>query len=223
MKSTYLKAKKKVFGAGGVRGRYDPRRVGAVKSLTNLAKDVKMIQERLNVEKKFVTLHNLDSGLGMGIGQVAGNFDGAAAPSVSPLVNEGTGSDERTGAQVRFTGISMRLQLSGQTACDAGLKAHVYLLRVPAAWSVSDTIARFMNPDPISDHRDTNSFRNLDFMREIKIMGKKKISLPARSHATADPQVRDYSFNFKVDEKTRYADGNNVPLEYQYRLLVVAD
>lgn len=118
----------------------------------------------------------------------------------------------------------MRAQVAAQTNCDTGLKGHVYLLRVPAAWTFTDVPARFLNADPISDHRDTNSFRNLDHMRDIKVMGKKRISIPPATHVGAvGLQVRDYSFNFKIDEKIRYADGNNVPIEYKYILFLVAD
>ncbi len=86
VKKTYMSAKRKAFGKGGVKGRY--YRPAAVKGLQNLAKDIDMIKSRLNAEKKQVEVDVTTSGLG----QCSANADGGLVMDVTPIINAGTGT-----------------------------------------------------------------------------------------------------------------------------------
>lgn len=159
-KKTYMSAKKKAFGDRGVKGRY--YRVGAVKGLQNLAKDVEMIKSRLNVEKK----HKDRDVITYPVGQVNQNSDGALAMDITPVIAQGTDSDERVGNSLKLTGITLPMSLTQMDENRGDRRVRITLLRVKAAdngVSAQEALEQVWDTNPLTGLRDFNApraFRN---------------------------------------------------------------
>lgn len=156
-KKAYMKAKKKAYGEKGVKGRYV--RPGFTKGMGNLIKDVEMIKSRLNVEKKS---QELDVST-FGLGQVSANGDGAVAIDITPIINTGTGSDQRIGDSLKMTGMSFPMSFSQQQYCLGNRKVRVSFLRVRTAdngVSAAEALAQVWDRNPLTvNTRDYNAPR----------------------------------------------------------------
>lgn len=154
IKKTYMSAKKKAYGSKGVKGRY--YRVGAVKGLQNLAKDVEMIKNRLNVEKKYKDADVATSA----VGQANANADGYVWYDVTPSITQGIDGDERIGNSLKLTGLTFPLQFSQQVSCFGARKVRVSLLRVTSADNGVDgdeAVQDYWDTNPLTGVRDFNA------------------------------------------------------------------
>lgn len=226
-KKYYMKAKKKAYGDKGVTGRY--YRVGAVKGIQNLAKDVEMIKNRLNVEKK-----NIDSGVAaFALGQVQGaTTEGSEVRDVTPVITGGIDSDNRIGRSLKLTGMSFPLSFTQQASCQAGRNVRISLLRVRSAdGGVSATEARdtVWDPNPLTTMRDYNcprAYRNskndgITVLRSMTCyVPGPQLNDGGGTTLQAERTVKNIRFNVKLNEILRYAnDTDTVPEGIKYFLV----
>lgn len=215
VKKTYMKAKKKAYGERGVTGRY--YRVGAVKGLQNLAKDVEMIKSRLNVEKKYKDADVATTS----VGQVVGNSDGLVWYDVTPDITQGIDSDERIGNSLKLTGLTFPIQFSQQVSCFGARKVRVSLLRVTSADNGvdgNDATGDYWDKNPISLCRDYNApkaYRNqkTDGIKCVRTMTV-FVPAPITDNATAgtvdntEVNSKSVRMSVKLEDIFRYNDSS---------------
>ena len=230
-KKTYMKPKKKAFGSRGVTGRY--YRVGAVKGLQNLAKDVEMIKSRLNVEKKY---KDVDVST-FTVGQVNANADGIVVFDVTPSISQGTDSDERVGNSLKLTGISMPIQFAQQVKTLGDRKVKLTLIKVVSAdngVSKDATPSYVWDVNPLTGLRDYNAPRAYRSKKNdgISIIRQMTCSVKGPHLETGDDgaisnremNVKDLKFNVKLQDVLRYAaSGDALPDGVRYYLTVQCD
>lgn len=228
MKKTYMKAKKKVFGDKGFRGRYDPTRAG-VKSLTNLAKDIKMIQERLNVEKNFK-----DTDLAtVFVAQVDGNGEGAYCTEVTPVLPQGDGKGQRVGNSLKMTGMSFPIQFCGQANTLSGRRLRFTLIRSRGkARTSAEVFTDLYDANPINGiARDFNAPRKYtkgDGLQVIRSQNYylKPPALDGGSQGVTDTEFSQLTvkFNVKLQDTLRYdSDATTDPDNIRYFVLIQTD
>lgn len=230
-KKTYMRLKKKAYGERGVKGRY--YRVGAVKGLQNLAKDIDMIKSRLNVEKK----HKDVDVSTFAAGQANQNADGYNWFDVTPDVTQGIQTDQRIGASMKLTGFSFPLQFSQQAGCLGNRKVRISLLKVVSAdngVSGPDAVEDYWDTNPLNGLRDFNAplayrTRRTDGIKCIRSM---VVHVPgpltdsASTGLVDDTEVnpKDARFNVKLQDILRFAQPSDTkPDGVRYYLIFQTD
>lgn len=230
-KKYYMKAKKKAYGDKGVTGRY--YRVGAVKGLQNLAKDVEMIKSRLNSEKKHkdVDVYTYTAG------QTNGNSDGLTAFDVTPQISQGTDSDERVGNSLKLTGMTFPIQFAQQVNTLGDRKVRLTLLRVRAAdngVSAVEAANAVWDLNPLTQLRDYSApkaYRNsksdgIAILRSVTCYVKGPALETGSDGAITNREmnVKDIRISLKLQDILRYgASGETVPEGVKYFLVIQCD
>lgn len=230
-KRTYMKLKKKAYGERGVKGRY--YRVGAVKGLQNLAKDIDMIKSRLNVEKKF---KDRDVST-FALGQVNQNGEGATVWDITPDITQGTDSDERIGNSLKLTGLTIPLQLSQQVSCFGNRRVRVSLLRVNSADNNVNSVEAFekyWDVNPLTGVRDFNAPRayrkdehdGISCIRSaiIYVPGPKTDNATQGTVDDTEVNPKNFRFNIKLQDVLRYnSSSSTLPDGIRYFLVLQCD
>lgn len=230
-KKTYMKAKKKAFGSRGVTGRY--YRVGAVKGLQNLAKDVEMIKSRLNVEKKY---KDVDVRTGS-FGQAYQNADGAFRFDITPSISQGTDSDERVGNSLKLTGMSIPIQFAQQVQTLGDRKVRITVLRVKSADNgvhQDEAFAAVWDTNPLTGLRDYDApraYRNsnsdgIAVLRQMTCYVKGPTLETGDNGAISNREmnVKNIKMNLKLQDVLRYAaSGDALPDGVRYYIVIQAD
>jgi hypothetical protein len=230
-KRTYMKLKKKAYGERGVKGRY--YRVGAVKGLQNLANDIQMIKNRLNVEKKY---KDRDVST-FALAQVNQNGEGATIWDITPDITQGIDSDERIGNSIKFTGLTIPLQFSQQVACFGDRRVRVSLLRVTSAdnnVNSTEAFEKYWDVNPLTGVRDFNAPRAYrkdehDGIRCIRsavvyIPGPKTDNSTTGTVDDTEVNPKDYRFNLKLQDILRYSSSSSTkPDGLRYYLVLQCD
>ena len=230
-KKTYMSAKKKAFGDRGVKGRY--YRVGAVKGLQNLAKDVEMIKSRLNVEKKHKDVDVVTNT----VGQVNQNGDGIFQVDVTPSISQGTDSDERVGNSLKLTGMSLPIQFAQQVNTLGDRKVRISLLRVKSAdegVTGGEAANQVWDTNPLTGVRDYDApraYRNskndgIAVVRQMTCYVKGPALETGSDGAISNREmnVKNIKFNVKLQDLLRYAaSGDATPDGLRYYLIIQCD
>lgn len=201
-------------------------RYGTKQSITGLkmgqvVADVARLKNLVNVEKKQLDIQFESSLL---VGQCSVNGYGYYVKDVTPIFARGVGSSGRTGDSIKLTGASMRVQLRGQTNCSTARKLTMYLVRrEDQSTTVSTVVLDMFDPDVITSMIDLNSQRNVDHLREAKIIAKKSMYLPVQFAAdvnTYSKSVKDYAFNFKLNNHLRYDRNTDTPTSKYFVIIL---
>ena len=230
-KKTYMSAKKKAFGSRGVKGRY--YRVGAVKGLQNLAKDVEMIKSRLNVEKK-----HKDADINTGtMGQVYENADGVYHQDVTPSISQGTDQDQRIGNSLKLTGLTIPIQFTQQINTLGDRKVRITLLRVRSAdegVTLGEAFSQVWDTNPLTGVRDYDApraYRNsksdgISVIRQMTcfVKGPHLETGDTGSIGNREMNVKNIRFSVKLQDILRYEQaGHSSPDGVRYYLVIQAD
>jgi len=225
IKKTYMKLKKKAFGSKGVRGRYDPTRAGA-KSLLNLYRDIKMIQSRLNVEKKSRTI-DVET---WRTGQVFASGQGFYSKDVTPNITQGTDSTQRIGNSLKLTGMNFPIQFNSMEQCRSARKLKVMLFRTTNdAYTPATLIDDYYDPNPINGIRDMNSPRKYATTKQngIKLIRSQIYHLKSPSVSVAgdtDESCLSVNFAVKLQDVLRYDNSTAIqPDGLRYFIYVFCD
>jgi hypothetical protein len=228
VKKTYMKAKKKAYGERGVTGRY--YRVGAVKGLQNLAKDVEMIKSRLNSEKKHKDADIATASLG----QVYQDGDGAAYWDITPNISQGTDSDERVGNSLKLTGMSLPIQFAQQVNTLGDRKVRISVLRVKAAdegVSAVESLNQVWDVNPLTGVRDFHApraYRNskndgISVLRQMTCYVKGPHLETGDNGAIGNREMnpKNLTLNLKLNDILRYGDSSHsTPDGIKYYLII---
>ncbi|WP_445779082.1 hypothetical protein [Shewanella sp.] len=221
-----------------------PRKViKTTATLASLARDIMImkgltssVMAGLNTEKKYVD-RDVVSG---SFGQVDGNgpLGGYYAIDVTPSMAQGLGSANRVGNSIKLTGISLPVQFNGMDHTFSRRKIKMMLFRVSSAdngVSLTETIADYLDPNPINNLFDMNSPRAYRSHKHdgIKLIRSKTYTLPAPVQSTygSDDLVEDVEqagfsakFNVKLQDILRFnLNGDVLPDGTRYYLYFFAD
>lgn len=237
-KKTARQIEKKVFGTGGFKRRYGiGKGKGGIK-LATIAKDLEMVKNRLNAEKKEKREVEITSGLA---GQVFNDLNGYWFQDITPILGQGTGADERVGNSLKMTGCNLNFQFMGQTNTLTGRKLKIGLYRVrnpslgPSDVS-ADITQDVFDANPLTglfDYNAAKAYRNakndgIACIREKTIYLPKVEVLNRGGTDTANQDVekayKTMNFPVKLNDLIRYEqDNDNLPNGFRYVVLVRAD
>jgi hypothetical protein len=227
IKKAYMKGKKKAYGSKGVKGRYI--RPGFTKGMGNLIKDVEMIKSRLNVEKK----HKDRDVITYNVGQVNNAVDGAFAADVTPIISQGTDSDERIGNSLKFTGMTLPMSFTQQVQCLGDRKVRVSLLRVKAAdndVTATEAFQHVWDVNPLTGVRDFNApraYRNskndgISVIRsKVYTVKGPQLDNSSLGISATERNVLTCRFSVKLEDILRYEDSSQTyPQGIRYILVI---
>lgn len=225
-KNTARKAERKVFGKGGAKRRYGIGKGKGGFKLMKLAQDLEMVKNRLNVEKK----HKDRDVITSAIGQVNHNTDGASAMDITPIISQGTDSDERVGNSLKLTGISLPMSFTQQEQNRGDRRVRITLLRVKAAdngVTAQEAMEQVWDVNPLTGLRDFNApraFRNskndgISVLRSYVCYLKAPASADS-SAVDTERMVKNLRFSVKLQDILRYEQSSdNYPQGIRYILV----
>ena len=222
------KVEQKIFGKGGIKGRYGIGKGKGGFKISKLAADLEMVKSRLNVEKKEVRSDVATTSFG----QVSANLEGAYVADLTQAVNQGIGETQRIGNSLKVTGMSMPIQITQQASGRQGMKVKMTMLRVRAAdngTTGTEAFNKVWETNPLTGVRDYNApraYRNskTDGISVIRTM---TCYVPARQITSTDSAFRStktFKFNVKLNDVWRYTENSDtVPAGLKYYLVFQAD
>jgi len=237
-KKTARQVEKKIFGTGGFKRRYGiGKGKGGIK-LATIAKDLEMVKNRLNSEKKEIREVEITNGT---VGQVFGDGNGYWFQDITPTLGQGTGADERIGNSLKMTGCNLNFQFmgQGQTLTGRKLKIGLYKVRDPSLASnesSSDITTDVFDSNPLTglfDYNAARAYRNSK-TDGIACIREKTVYLPkveVLNRGGADTANQDFekayktlNFPVKLSDLFRYEqDNDNLPNGFRYVIIVRAD
>jgi hypothetical protein len=234
-KKTARQIEKKVFGTGGFKRRYGiGKGKGGIK-LSTIAKDLEMVKNRLNAEKKEKREVEITSA---SVGQVYTDLNGYWFQDITPTLGQGTGADERIGNSLKMTGCNLNFQFIGQQNCWQGrkLKIGLYKVRDPSLGpndASADITQDVFDANPLTglfDYDAARAYRNSK-NDGIACIREKTVYLPKIEAKRGDDIDLDFerayktlNFPVKLNDLLRYEqDNDNLPNGFRYVILIRAD
>jgi len=222
------KVEQKIFGKGGIKGRYGIGKGKGGFKFGKLAQDVEMIKSRLNVEKKEVRSDVVTTNFG----QVNGNSDGAYVADLTQAINQGIGETQRIGNSLKVTGMSMPIQLTQMPDLRTSAKVRITLLRVRSAdgsVTTNEAFNKVWETNPLSGVRDYNApraYRNskTDGISVVRSMTCYLKSDGNDSTGEARKVTKTLRFSVKLDDIWRYTENSDtLPAGLKYYLVFQSD
>lgn len=227
MKSLPKKAYKKIYGS-----RKFPQAVAATgkvaRDVLALTKTVGMLASRLNVEKKNQSVDVITAQ----VGQVFGNSTGNLLTDITPVIGQGTDSNQRIGNSLKLTGMNFPIQFSSQSGCYNSRRIRVELFRVLDAdnsVSAATMFNDYYDVNPLNGLRDINSPRKYATQKQNGIKCIRRQYYTLKSPSTAVSGTGEYStlsvnFSVKLEDILRYdSSGNTSPDGTKYFLAFTCD
>lgn len=226
------KVEQKIFGKGGVKGRYGIGKGRGGFKFAKLAADLEMVKSRLNVEKKDIRSDVVTAN----VGQVYENLEGAQLIDMTQAINQGIGETQRIGNSLKVTGMSIPMQFQAATNCLNARKFRITMLRVKSAdngVSTTEAFEKVWEPNPLTGVRDylaPRAYRNSK-TDGISVVRSMTCYLPATnvdngSIGTADTErpVKNITMNLKLNDVWRYnTNSDTLPSGLKYYLIIQAD
>lgn len=216
-KSTGREIERKVFGKGGAKRRYGIGKGKGGFKFAKLAADLEMVKSRLNVEKK----HKDRDVITYPVGQVNNNTDGALAMDITPVISQGTDSDERVGNSLKLTGISLPMSLTQMIENRGDRRVRITLLRVKAAdngVSAQEALEQVWDVNPLTGLRDFNAPRAFRNSKNdgISVLRSMTCYIPAPAAASAEGNavdtecmVKNLRFSVKLQDILRFEQSSD--------------
>ncbi len=203
---------------------------------------LKGIKERLNVEKKHVDDVHTEGTL---VGQVkqTGNgstdyISGHAAHDVTPVIEQGHGSDDRNGNSLKFTGINFKIQLTGQAKTHSARRVRFTLVRVGCGNDTPSAVfTQIFDKNPLTSGSDSGiEVRDLQAplnytqlkTKGIKVLARRTFYVPPMAGLDGTHEAylthKSCSFSVKLQDVARYAaDSSTLPENFRYYMFIQAD
>lgn len=210
---------------------YKKRRSTRKKSTSSLQRQITALRRALpRPEKKRLDTY-ADEEL---FGQVDGQNDGFFSADTTPNPAQGTGVDQRIGAQIKVTGIKYNMQIRQMSAATGNGKMIIELYRVPAqVWSTSATFVNtIFEANPFirtsgganAGVIDYNSQYDPDYFGQFKLLRRKRVSVRGDS-LTSQVSIKTFTFGikFKKAMTIKWNDNGVTPQFHQLILVVRAD
>ena len=222
------KVEQKVFGKGGVKGRYGIGKGKGGFKFAKLAADLEMVKSRLNVEKKEVRSDVITTA----IGQVDGNDDGAYVADLTQAINQGIGETQRIGNSLKVTGMSMPIQIQAQNGHYSGMKIRMTLLRVRSAdngTTGTEAFNKVWETNPLTGVRDYNAPRAYRNSKTDGISVVRTMTCYLKPSEIGNGDLRYSSlatkrFSVKLNDVWRYTENSDtLPAGLKYYLVFQCD
>lgn len=171
-----------------------------------IASDVARLKSLINVEKKRAQLRVLDNS---SLGQLNVNSGGYIIADLTPgnLINQGSGSDARTGDSVKLTGMQLRGQFYHQSATTQDIKVQIdiFALKSQIPVTVSATVVQqiYLN-DLMTGLIDYNSGRDPNYFNQYTKILSRKVFIKGDS-ISSGIGIKDFQYFLKLDHHLRWA------------------
>lgn len=148
-----------------------------------MAKDISLLRGMLNSEKKAITV-TTGAGNSYPLGQVNQNQSGHFIVGWTPVIPQGTQSNQRIGTQVKLSSFHMDLQLWSQGSAISGNKFILEIWDVlgQAQGSLTDFMSDVYTPNSFTTGGvsvyDLTSNRNVDNFKNYRCVYRKRLYLP---------------------------------------------
>jgi hypothetical protein len=191
--------------------------------LNKLISDVKMIKGALNTEKKSITTVELQN---TNIGQCNGDLNtGQAVVDITPLINQGTAYNERTGNSVKLVSMAVKGQFKQQVNCRHPMRIRIVYFKLRGIPESAATIQGnnlLYDVNPITTVTDMQSDRNINYFRQFEVMKTQYVYLPEDT-TTGEKMIRNFSFVCKMNHHLKYDLNTNTITEGQLLMAFYAD
>lgn len=202
-------AAKKRYGIGKGRGGF---------KFTQVAKDLEMIKSRLNVEKKFKDILDIDDN----VGQSDGTAGGLAWVDVTPILTQGVQEQGRVGNSIRATGMVLHIAARGQVNSHKR-RLKIILVRSRTGESIGQIESDLFDANPLTGNIDYYSNRNYSGMKgPHKILATKYMNVIPHNDSSVGFQAG--KFSFKLNDVIRYdTNAATAPQDFQYYVMIYSD
>lgn len=210
MKRTFKKARGKVIK------RYFNK--GYVPKLSTLASDVGLVKRMLNAEKKM--LQSTISA--QAVGQISTNATGAYFKDITPIIGQGSQSNQRTGDSVKLSGLFCKFVFIEQGNFNGMGNYKIEIFKVIGQPQTTGTISsQYYQSDPISGVIDYNSQRDADFYAQYKKVYTKNIRI--NSNYGSDIMNKSITIKLRLNHHVRYVTQTNTVADGQYMMVITGD
>lgn len=201
-------AAKKRYGIGKGRGGF---------KFTQVAKDLEMIKSRLNVEKKFLDILDIEDS----VGQVDGNGHGYAYMDLTPVITQGVQESGRVGNSIRATGMVINVAARGQI--NAHKRKLKFVLVRSKENSISANLTDVWDVNPLTGLVDYYSERNYSGMKgPNQILATKYLTVTP--HNDSSTGYACTKFAIKLNDIIRWdTNAATSPQDFNYSLMVFSD
>lgn len=191
-------------------------------SVSRIAKDVDMIKSRLNVEKKFK-----DGSLTTGTcAQVNVSAPGYFTSTLTPLLPQGTGENERVGGSIKLTGLHVQLQAQGMPNTYNKRRMKVCIVSSTES-SVTNVINDMWDVNPLTGIVDYHSNRNYsNNPRAHKLLRTTYMSTGQKQIAGAGLDLStgaDLKFGIKMQQLCRFEGTSANPKDQHWFLIIFSN
>lgn len=143
------------------------------KGVPQMAKDIVMLKNMLNVEKK-----QKENTYSATVGQVDINNSGAYTVDITPIFSQGITYTTRNGRSIKLTGATLHWQFQEQTAQLVRMKIRIQIVRVIGnPFSGTSPLTEFYDLNPLSTVVDYYSDRNPQNFKQFKVLSTKNITM----------------------------------------------
>lgn len=195
-------------------------------SIPKIVKDVEMIKNRLNVEKKLTT-GLVQTGT---VGQADGNIAGYVVHDLTPLWTQGVGESQRVGNSLKLTGFHMKTQFKGQDSTGTLRRLKIQLIKTtrPATVTLSTIINDMYDINPLTGFVDYHSDRDYsDNQKTEKVIRTCYVTLPNQPSAFTGgtyAQIADKTIPVKLNDVLRFENNlTSAPNDVRYFVVIFCD
>lgn len=175
-----------------------------------ILRDIKLIKESLNTEKKFV-----DQQVVFTTAQAFGNLGGEHAGLVLPAIPQGVSGSQRIGNSIKMTGLAVKFQVIAQDSLFRVAEGKFRFLIFENMDQTEGSIQglqKLYDPNQITGLTDYNSERNLAEFKNFRILCNKTFKVPDGNDATGantlQPTFFSRHFAMKLNHHVKY-DGTS--------------
>lgn len=195
------------------------KRKGGYNNRMKLYKEISAIKKMVNAEKK---MKEFALG-GQAVGQLSNASDGALCFSITPLITQGTGYDNRTGRSIKCSGLYLRGLVQQQANTTNRMNFNVTIVTVQGQpQSTAQILSGMFNTDPITGVRQYNCPRNPDNYTDYRILSSRNYFLEADYLGTQLSQTNVY-MPLKLSHHIRYANNSNTIEEGEIFIIIRCD
>lgn len=188
--------------------------------LMQVAKDVQMIKDVINVEKKFY--NNL--GASQLVGQLAINASGGYFYDATPIPAQGVTDITRNGDSIKLTSSYMSFQFWQQANTASAIRCRLYLVRNKGPTiTATNAYTTFFNANPVSQVIDYNSTQNTDYTYLYEVLRKKDFKIDM-DNISSQVTIKNVTIPMRYNNyHVRFASNSTTISSGQLFLFIVCD
>lgn len=179
-------------------------RYGRQGGRANLAADVAMLKNLVNVEKKRVDLF---TGTALAVGQLAGaGVTGANCTQITPVIAQGITGSTRNGNSVKLNSLYLSMQIAQQANTVNDLKLRYYVIcrtDNAALYAPAAIIQQFLETNPFSTVQDYYSSRDPEYFNAFRVIKSGTINLK-QDQITGGQSIIQKNIPLKLNHHLKY-------------------